>query len=116
MIALVEERHARVGVAPLCHALGLARATFYRRRGSPPPVSAARRERRPPRRALTPADRERVLAVLQEDRFVDLPPAQVSAQLLDAGQVHDVPCPRRARRGARTPQPTPAPRVSEARV
>jgi hypothetical protein len=32
MIALVEERHARVGIAPLCDALGLARATFYRRR------------------------------------------------------------------------------------
>ena len=32
MIALVEERHARVGIGPLCEALGLARATFYRRR------------------------------------------------------------------------------------
>src|SRR5262249_39749581 len=55
--------------------------------GSPSPVAAARRERRPPRQALTPADRERVLAVLHEGRFVDLPPAQVWAQLLDAGQV-----------------------------
>jgi hypothetical protein len=33
MIAVVEERHARVGIAPLCDALGLARATFYRRWG-----------------------------------------------------------------------------------
>ena len=33
MIAVVEERRAQVGVAPLCDALGLARATFYRRRG-----------------------------------------------------------------------------------
>jgi putative transposase len=87
MIALVEERHARVGVAPLCEALGLARATFYRRRGSPPPAPPARRERRPPRQALTPADREQVLAVLHEDRFIDLPPAQVWAQLLDASQM-----------------------------
>ena len=46
MIALVEERHARVGIAPLCDALGLARATFYRRRGAPPPEPAAPRERR----------------------------------------------------------------------
>jgi hypothetical protein len=37
MIALVEERRARVGIGPLCEALGLARATFYRRRGAPPP-------------------------------------------------------------------------------
>ena len=36
MIALVEERGAQVGIAPLCAALGLARATFYRRRGGPP--------------------------------------------------------------------------------
>jgi hypothetical protein len=31
MIALVEERHTQLGVAPLCEALRLARATFYRR-------------------------------------------------------------------------------------
>lgn len=84
MIALVEERRARVGIAPLCEALGLPRATFYRRRGNPPPGPPAPRT---PRHALTPADREGVLAVLHEDRFVDLPPAQVWAQLLDAGQV-----------------------------
>jgi putative transposase len=84
MIAVVEERRAQVGVAPLCDALGLPRATFYRRRGGSPPV---RRERRAPRQALTAADREGVLALLHEDRFVDLPPAQVWAQLLDAGQV-----------------------------
>ncbi len=87
MIALVEERHTRVGVAPLCDALGLARATFYRRRGSPPPGPSDHRPRRPPRHALTAADREQVLAVLHDERFVDLPPAQVWAQLLDAGQV-----------------------------
>jgi putative transposase len=87
MIALVEERRADVGVAPLCKALGLARATFYRRRGSPPPVPADRPARRAPRHALTPADREAVLALLHEERFVDLPPAQVWAQVLDAGQV-----------------------------
>jgi len=84
MIALVEERRAQVGIGPLCKALGLARATFYRRRGGPPPGPSARRT---PRHALTPADREGVLAVLHEARFVDLPPAQVWAQLLDAGQV-----------------------------
>jgi putative transposase len=87
MIAVVEERHTRVGIAPLCDALGLARATFYRRRGAPPPEPSALRERRAPRHALAPADREQVLALLHENRFVDLPPAQVWAQLLDAGQV-----------------------------
>jgi putative transposase len=87
MIALVEERQARVGIAPLCDALGLTRATFYRRRGGPPPDPSPPRARRAPRQALTPTERARVLAVLHEERFVDLPPAQVWAQLLDAGQV-----------------------------
>jgi putative transposase len=95
MIALVEERRSQVGVAPLCQALGLARATFYRRRGSPPPGPPAARERRPPRQALRPAEREEGLALLHEERFVDLPPAQVRAQLLDQGQVP--PCSIRTR-------------------
>ena len=90
MIALVEARHARVGIAPLCDALGLARATFYRRRGGPPPAPSAQRERRAPRQALTPPERAGVLAVLHAARFVDLPPAPVGAQLLDAG--HVPPC------------------------
>src|SRR5215831_1706111 len=84
MIAMVGERRAQLGVAPLCDALGLARATFYRRRVSPSP---GRQPRRPPRHTLTAADRAQVLAILHEDRFVDLPPAQVWAQLLDAGQL-----------------------------
>ena len=87
MIALVEERHVRVGIAPLCGALGLARATFYRRRGGPPPGPPPPRARPAPRQALTPADRTAVLTLLHEERFVDLPPAQVWAQVLDAGQV-----------------------------
>ena len=87
MIALVEARGPRVGIAPLCGALGLARATFYRRRGGPPLTPATPRQRRVPRQALTAADRDGVLALLHEARFVDLPPAQVWAHVLDAGQV-----------------------------
>jgi putative transposase len=85
MIALVEERRAQSGIAPLCAVLGLSRATFYRRRGSPPPASAL--PRRPPRQALTATERDDVLALMHEERFVDLPPAQIWAQVLDAGQV-----------------------------
>ncbi len=87
MIALVEERGPRVGIAPLCGALGLARATFYRRRGGPAQPPQAQQQRRPPRQALTAADRAAVLTLLHQERFVDLPPAQVWAQVLDAGQV-----------------------------
>jgi hypothetical protein len=46
MIALVEERRVRLGIAPLCDALRVARATFYRRRRAPPPGPVASRTRR----------------------------------------------------------------------
>ena len=42
------------------------------------------RKRRPPRQALSPTEHDAVLALLHEARFVDLPPAQVGTQVLDA--------------------------------
>ena len=79
---MVKERAPLLGVAPLCRALGLARTTLYR---------AWRRERFPvepkprpkPARALGEDERQAVLEVLHEARFVDQPPAQVYATLLD---------------------------------
>jgi putative transposase len=70
---------ARLGVAPTCAALGLARASFYRQQ-RPQAVRAARR---PSPRALSAAERAGALAVLHEPRFVDLAPAQVYTRLLD---------------------------------
>jgi putative transposase len=75
----VADVKARLGVAPTCAALGLARSSFYRYQ-QPPPVSAPRR--RSPR-ALSATERAGVLAVLHEPRFVDLAPAQVYTRLLD---------------------------------
>lgn len=87
MIALVDAQGAQRGIAPTCAALGLARATFYRYRRQPDAGPPIPRVRRAPRHALTPTEREAVLAVLHEASFVDVPPAQVWARLLDAGQV-----------------------------
>ena len=87
MIAMVEEQGARLGIAPTCAALGLARATFYRQRRRPAAGAIVPRVRRAPRQALAPTEREAVLALLHDEQFVDLPPAQVWAQLLDAGRV-----------------------------
>jgi putative transposase len=75
----VADVRARLGVAPTCAALGVARASFYRQQ-RPQPVSAPRR---PSPRALSTAERERALAVLHEPRFADLAPAQVYTRLLD---------------------------------
>jgi len=87
VIAMVEEQGARLGIARTCAALGLARATFYRQRRRPAEGAIVPRVRRAPRQALAPAERDAVLTLLHDDQFVDLPPAQVWAQLLDAGRV-----------------------------
>ncbi len=77
----VEEHGSRVGVAALCIALALARATFYRRR-SPKPATC----RAPSPRALSSVERQAILDTLHEPRFVDLAPAEVHATLLDEGR------------------------------
>ena len=75
------ELAAQVGWQPACRALGVSRATVYRRRQSPAP--GARRPR--PARALAPAEREAVLAQLHGPRFVDHAPREIYATLLDEG-------------------------------
>jgi putative transposase len=80
----VAEVEPLVGTAPACRALGASRASVYRRR-TPPRV----REQRPrpaPARALSPSEREAVLALLHSQRFVDCSPAAVWATLLDEGR------------------------------
>ena len=73
----------QVGVAPACQALGVSRATFYRRQRSTP---GHQQPRRTPARALCASERERVLDVLVSARFVDHSPGEVMATLLDEGQ------------------------------
>ena len=75
----VHELGPRLGVAPTCRALGLPPATYYRQRRP----RAAPPSRTPPRRALALAERQAVLDVLHEPRFVDVAPAEVYATLLD---------------------------------
>jgi putative transposase len=78
-----------VGVRAACRALGVARATFYRRRpaavegGAPGP--AGPRRPRAATRALSAAERRAVLDVLHSARFCDAAPAEVYGTLLDEG-------------------------------
>src|SRR5213594_2595915 len=81
-MATVTQIGPRLGIAATCAALGLPRATYYRRRR---PSRAAPPRRRSPR-ALSAGERGAVLALLHEPRFVDHAPAEVYATLLDAGQ------------------------------
>jgi putative transposase len=81
-MAVALEAVDELGVAPVCQALGLPRATFYRQaRPKQGPVHKPR-----PPRALLPEQRAEVLSVLHEPRFQDAAPAEVYAQLLDEGR------------------------------
>jgi len=80
----VEELTPIVGTRPACAALGVARATIYRRRRPPAPRMHTPRPR--PARALTVQEREAVHDVLTSERFIDSSPAQVWATLLDEGR------------------------------
>jgi putative transposase len=71
-----------VGVKPACAALGVSRATYYRRQSPPPP----QQPRPTPARALSQAERDVVLATLDSDRFVNSAPEAVHATLLDEGK------------------------------
>jgi len=79
-----------VGIESACDALGVARASFYRRRPlfGPPlaesiPLPLVRSV---PPRSLSSGEREGVLAVLNSERFQDCAPAAIHATLLDDGQ------------------------------
>jgi putative transposase len=81
-MATVTEVGPRLGIAPICAALGLPRATYYRRRR---PQSAPPARARSPR-ALSAGEQAAILDMLHTPRFVDLAPAETYATLLDEGQ------------------------------
>ena len=82
MTAALEHLIPVVGIVPACSALGVSRATYYRRRCPQPRSTNARPK---PPRALTRVQVTEVLDTLNDDRFVDKPPRQVWAELLDEG-------------------------------
>ena len=69
-----------VATAPVCLALGLNRATVYRRRN--PAKAKTKRPRPSPARALDPSERQEVLDTLHSERFCDRSPVEVYATLL----------------------------------
>ena len=77
----VETASETLGTAAACDALGVARASVYRRRQ---PVRSLAVRPTPPR-ALDPVEQQTVLETLNGERFLDQAPAQVHAALLDEG-------------------------------
>jgi putative transposase len=78
-VSAVRESAPSVGIVAACAMLAVARATYYRSL-RPRALSSSRRA---PGRTLGADERQAVLHVLHEPRFVDLAPAEVYATLLD---------------------------------
>lgn len=73
---------AKVGIAAACAVLDVPRASYYR---SLAPLHGPWPARSSPR-GLSQQERQQVLDVLHEERFVDKAPAEVYATLLDEGR------------------------------
>nr|WP_308114701.1 IS3 family transposase [Streptomyces sp. ISL-12] len=74
-----------VGMVQACAALGVSRATYYRRHRKSPAPDRPRRERGRHHRALAPEEEAHVLDVLRSPEFADMAPAEIYAVLLDRG-------------------------------
>jgi putative transposase len=81
----LEELTGLVGRVQACAALGVSRATHYRRHRRSPAPARPRPERRRHPRALAPEEEIRVLDVLHSPEFADMAPAEIYAVLLDRG-------------------------------
>ena len=68
-----------------CEAVGLSRATAYRRLAPQLDRSTAVVPRSAPVRKIPEAERQEILAVLDSERFIDQPPREVYATLLSEG-------------------------------
>jgi putative transposase len=84
MMDLVEDIEPPVPVTRACEALGLSRATLYRRTQPSPPRRPSEPRRAP--RKLSDDERLALLDVLHHPEFVDQPPAEVYAALLSRGE------------------------------
>ena len=74
-----------VGLHQACRALGVSRASFYRRRQWKE-TPAPERPSAPSPRALSPEQRGQVRNTLNRERFMDKAPREVYATLLDEGE------------------------------
>lgn len=80
-MSAAEELGKDVGVVAACDALNVSRASVYRRRRPAAPRQPGPRSHR----ALQDTEREKVISLLNSERFVDKAPAEVYATLLDEG-------------------------------
>jgi len=68
-----------------CEAVGLSRATAYRRLAPRGELASRRTPRPAPARKIPEPERKKILAVLDSERFIDQPPREVYGTLLSEG-------------------------------
>jgi putative transposase len=77
---------AKTGIiASACAALGVARASVYRRRAKAARPPVPRPARPSPPRAINAEEQSKIRNLLRSPRFVDQAPAEIYATLLDEG-------------------------------
>jgi putative transposase len=81
---MIEQYRHQVGTLPLCEALEIPRASFYRQQAQNATIAPVVTRQRP-EHALSETEQQTVLATLHDPRFMDLAPSQVYAQLLEEG-------------------------------
>ena len=86
----VAELTPHVGLSSACHAFALNRGFVYRDRVRRRVTESRRVSRARPRWALSIAEQDLLLGLLDSERFADVAPAAVFATLLDEGRYHDV--------------------------
>jgi putative transposase len=82
-MTVAKEISAEVGVLKACEALGLSRATYYRKLSPVIPVNESKSKHF---RALSEQEEKQVLDCLNSERFVDKSPGEVYATVLDEGK------------------------------
>jgi len=70
-----------LNISDVCDAVGVARSTFYRRTADK--TNAPEHQKKSSPRKLSEQEEERVLAVLNSERFYDFAPGEIHATLLD---------------------------------
>lgn len=87
-MTVLEHRPSRVPMTIACRALGLNRATVYARRKRACPDSEGKTSRRHSYqpRALSGAERQHILSVVNSSEFWDQPPYEVYHELLQRGE------------------------------
>ena len=82
----VKDHAPELGTLPVCDALGVSRASYYR--GLKPKTFGPAKPRPAPARTLSGGERSQILDLLHAPSFVDKAPGEIVATLLDDGVYH----------------------------